>query len=77
MTTLNASTPKLLDIIQASETLNIKVSRLRSAVFNREIPFIKIGRLVRFDINDLHKWIEILKEKQKESNEVLLDYRFS
>lgn len=55
----------LLDIEQAARFLNVKVSRLRSAILNKEIPFLKIGRLVRFHKEDLEAWIEGLKKKMK------------
>lgn len=48
----------LLTLDEAAKFLSIKNSRLRTAVFRKEIPFIKIGRLVRFKQADLNKWIE-------------------
>ena len=53
--------PILLNVNEASMYLNMKVSWLRSAVFQRQIPFIKLGRLIRFDKKDLEKWIETNK----------------
>jgi excisionase family DNA binding protein len=59
----------LLDINQAATFLNVKVSRLRTAILRREIPFLKIGRLLRFHKKDLEGWIEKLKTaSQKKSN---------
>ncbi len=54
---------KLLTIEEAANLLSIKVSRLRTAIFRREIPFIKIGRLVRFKEDSLHKWIDEMTKK--------------
>lgn len=48
---------KLLTVEEASKFLNIKVSRLRQAVFRREINYIKIGALVRFREEDLQNYI--------------------
>lgn len=28
------------------------------------LPFIKLGRLVRFDLNSVHKWIQEQEERQ-------------
>lgn len=53
----------LLDITQAARFLNVKISRLRTAILNKEIPYLKIGRLVRFHKEDLTAWIESLKKK--------------
>jgi hypothetical protein len=38
-------------------TSGLKVSRLRMAVFRREIPYRKIGGLVRFVPNELKEWV--------------------
>ena len=48
---------KLLTIEEASIFLNVKVSRLRQAVFRREINYVKLGALVRFREDDLEKFI--------------------
>ena len=68
------STQKLLTIEDASNLLSIKVSRLRTAVFRKEIPYIKIGRLVRFKESDLMEWVESKTQKVKRS---ILDELFS
>lgn len=57
----HSNTEQILTFIEACEFLKIKKSRLRTAIFKREIPFIKIGRLIRFDQMDLIKWLESLK----------------
>jgi excisionase family DNA binding protein len=48
---------RLLTIEEASKILNIKVSRLRQAVFRREINYVKLGALVRFREDDLQIFI--------------------
>lgn len=53
----NKDPQQLLDMIQAAAFLGIRRSRIRAAVFRREIPFIKIGRLVRFDPRALETWL--------------------
>jgi excisionase family DNA binding protein len=47
----------LLTIKELSEKLNLKVSWIRHKVFWRQIPFIKAGRLIRFDPVEITKWI--------------------
>lgn len=47
----------LLTIKQASKLLNLKQSRLRTAVLRKEVPFVKLGRLVRFKRTDLEAWV--------------------
>lgn len=49
---------RLLDIRQASQFLAVSVSTLYGWVWQRRIPFVKIGRAVRFDIEDLKAFIQ-------------------
>ena len=51
------------DIDQAAKFLNVKVSRLRTAILRKEIPYFKVGRLVRFHKHDLEKWIDDLRRQ--------------
>ncbi len=46
---------------ELSEYLGIKKSSLYCMVERREIPFYKIGRLVRFKKADIDAWMEGLK----------------
>ena len=48
----------LLDMRQASEYLNIKISSLYAMCMRKQIPVVKIGKLNRFRLQDLNKWIE-------------------
>lgn len=50
--------PEILTIQEAAEYLAIKPSRMRSAVFKKELPFLKIGKLLRFRKCDLNCWLE-------------------
>lgn len=52
-----SATARLMTIEEASFFLNLKVSKLRSMVFKNDIPFFKIGRLVRFHAQDLEEWL--------------------
>jgi excisionase family DNA binding protein len=49
---------ELLTINELILLLNIKESHLRSLIFRQEIPFIKLGRLIRFDPFKIKKWLE-------------------
>ena len=49
---------KLLDVKQVSELLAVRESTLRAWVFQRKIPFIRVGRLVRFRPSVLEKWLQ-------------------
>jgi|GEM_PF-3056726 len=48
----------LLDVWEAADLLGLRVSRIRMAVFREEIPYRKIGGLVRFVPDELKEWIE-------------------
>jgi excisionase family DNA binding protein len=48
---------KLLDVKEVSERLSIKQSTLRAWIFQRRLPVIKIGRLVRIKESALADWI--------------------
>ncbi len=54
----NENKDRLFTVQEASTKLNIKVSRLRQAVFRREISYVKLGALVRFREEDLSQFIE-------------------
>ena len=59
---------KFLTLLEAAELLNLKVSRLRYEVFNKSVPFFKIGRSIRFSEKDLIAWIMNQKQEAKEVN---------
>lgn len=49
---------ELLTIEEASELLKLKISRIRKAIFKREVKYIKLGALIRFKKDHLTEWIE-------------------
>ncbi|MGA9883928.1 MAG: helix-turn-helix domain-containing protein [Candidatus Acidiferrales bacterium] len=57
---------RLITIQEASKLLSVSVSTLYGWVWQRRIPFVKLGRAVRFDIGDLEKFIEANKMKSRE-----------
>ncbi|MBX7147707.1 helix-turn-helix domain-containing protein [bacterium] len=48
----------LWDINKTAAMLSVSVSTLRDWVYKRQIPFKKVGNLVRFDPSEIQKWIE-------------------
>ncbi len=54
----SGSPVELLTIEEAASLLKLKVSRLRKAVFKREVKHVKLGALVRFKREHLKEWIE-------------------
>lgn len=49
---------ELLTIDEAAQLLKLKKSRLRKAVFKREVKYVKLGALIRFKREHLTEWIE-------------------
>lgn len=49
---------KLVKIQDIAEMYNLTESWIRSKIFQREIPFIKLGHLIRFDPVEVDKWLE-------------------
>lgn len=48
---------ELLDIKQAAEFLNVKVSKLRREIFLKRIKHFKLGALIRFKKSHLTEWL--------------------
>lgn len=49
---------KLINISEAAGMLGVAVATVRRWVLRRQIPFIKLGAAVRFDTNELEKWLK-------------------
>lgn len=47
----------LITIKEVSIYLGVKDSWVKYKVFKREIPYIKIGRHIRFDLKAIQNWV--------------------
>lgn len=47
----------LIDIEAAAQRLGTTERHVRELVYRRRIPFVKVGRLVRFEVTDIDAWI--------------------
>jgi excisionase family DNA binding protein len=54
---------RLLNVQDAARYLGTTVKTLYGRVWRREISFVKLGRSVRFDIEDLRRLVEEAKVK--------------
>lgn len=54
---------ELLTIHEIAEILNVSYSWTRAAVFKNKIPYVKVGRLVRFCKKDIEAWIKSNKRE--------------
>ena len=50
-------TRRLLDIKEVAEYVGLSPHTIYSMVSQRRIPFVKIGRLTKFDLRLLDEWI--------------------
>lgn len=57
----DAGLPVLLDIDGVAELLHISVRHVRRLVFERRIPYLKVGSRVRFDRAEVTSWLETLR----------------
>jgi excisionase family DNA binding protein len=49
--------PQLLTIDQLAQRLGITVRHVRRLVAERRVPYLKVGRLVRFDPSEITNWL--------------------
>ena len=49
---------RLLDIDGAAEHMAVTPRFVRSLVADRRIPYLKVGKFVRFDVGDLDTWLD-------------------
>ncbi|MCX5867528.1 MAG: helix-turn-helix domain-containing protein [Proteobacteria bacterium] len=48
----------LVDINELSRQLSIPVGTLRNMTWRRELPYIKLKRTVRFDPDEIRRWLD-------------------
>lgn len=54
---------RFVGIEDLAQYLDISTNTIRSWIWQREIPYFKMGRLVRFDLKEIEGW---LKDKKVE-----------
>ena len=55
----------LVTIREAARYLSVSVSTLYGWVWQRRIPFVKVGRALRFDLDDLREFVEGNKQRPR------------
>ncbi len=53
---------RILNVSDVADLLSMKVSWVRQRVHREEIPYYKIGNLVRFNYDDIAEWLRSKKE---------------
>ena len=56
--TQTTTTRTLLDIEGAAAHLTVTVRFMRTLVAERRIRYLKVGKFVRFDVQDLDEWLD-------------------
>ena len=56
---------RLIDINELSEYMDLSISTIYSWVSQRRIPFVKCGRLTKFDLQKIDDWIEESSVEEK------------
>jgi len=51
--------PSLVDIQTVAQSLGISMRQVRRFVANEQIPFVRVGHLIRFDPDELSDWIDL------------------
>lgn len=52
---------KMLKIDDVVKKLGVSKPTLRLWIQNKSIPFVRVGKLIRFESTDLNRWIESRK----------------
>jgi len=56
---------RLLNINELSEYIGLSTSTIYSWVSQRRIPFVKCGRLTKFDLQRIDEWIKESSVEEK------------
>jgi excisionase family DNA binding protein len=56
----------MLNVHELSKELEISESGIYQWVSQRRIPFVKMGRSLRFDSEEIRAWVEVKKVKPKD-----------
>ncbi len=55
---------RYLGTVECSEYLGITKGTLYAWVSHKRIPYIKIGKLVKFDVKEIDHWIRVRRIKE-------------
>jgi excisionase family DNA binding protein len=60
---------QLLTINELAKILKVKPSWIRYRIFHSEIPYLKVGRHIRFDQSSIDQWLAKIELKVEGINE--------
>lgn len=61
-------TKNICDIQDLSNYLKVSVSEIRKLVRESRIPFFRIGNRLRFDLNNVNKWLEKMEQENEQKS---------
>lgn len=62
---------KLIDVTQLSETLSIRPKTIYDWVHKKKIPYYKLEGSLRFNFDEIQKWIKSKKHKARGRVDIL------
>ena len=57
-------TKNICDIKELSLYIKTSIPEIRKLVREKKIPYFRVGNRIKFDINEINKWLENLQEKE-------------
>ncbi len=65
----DAASVRLVDIDAVAARLGVQVRHVRRLVFERRIPFLKWGHLLRFDPAEIEGWLDTVRRPAEDGHE--------
>ena len=65
--TTTETVPHLLTIDQLAEQLGITTRHVRRLIAERRVPYLKVGKLVRFDPEEIAAWLDELRVSRRQA----------
>jgi excisionase family DNA binding protein len=57
--------PQLLTIDQLADRLGVSIRHIRRLIAEKRVPYLKVGWLVRFDPNEIARWLDSARHPLK------------
>jgi len=70
---LREAPPLLLSPRQAARALSVSEKTLYNYTKSGDIPVVRLGRSVRYSVDDLKQWIQRASERSAETSKATLD----
>lgn len=63
LTKENSQLPNLVDIQSVASSFGISMRQVRRFVAEGQIPYVRVGHLIRFDPGELNHWIDARRSR--------------